>query len=93
MAAFSVICLEAVPMAVRGSLSCWMIEPAEGIFIGSLPASVRDKVWEMICQGSDVGRASLVYPMDTEQGFSVRTYGDSRRHIRDFDGMILIDFI
>lgn len=93
MAAFSVICLEAVPAAVRGSLSRWMIEPAEGTFVGSLPASVREEVWEMISRASDVGRASLIYPTNSEQGFSVRAHGDSRRNIRDFDEMLLVDFV
>lgn len=92
MAAFSVICLEAVPPAVRGTLSRWMIEPAEGTFAGSLPASVRDEVWEMICRASGVGRASLLYPTNSEQGFGVRAHGDSRRRVRDFDDMILIEF-
>jgi CRISPR-associated protein Cas2 len=93
MAAFSVICLEAVPSAVRGSLSRWMIEPAEGIFVGELPASVRDEVWQMISQASDVGRASLIYPTNSEQGFSVLAHGESRRNMRDFDGMFLVDYV
>ena len=93
MAAFSVVTLEAVPAAVRGSLSCWMIEPSEGTFVGALPASVRDGVWEMICRASGVGRASLIYPMNSEQGFGIRAHGDSRRSVRDFDGVFLIDFI
>lgn len=93
MAAFTVICLEAVPAAVRGSLSRWMIEPAEGTFIGSLPASIRDEVWEMISKASNTGRACLIYPTNNEQGFSIRTHGDSRRKIRDFDDILLIDFV
>ena len=93
MAAFSVISVEAVPPSVRGFLSRWMIEPAEGTFVGSLPASVRDEVWKMITQASDIGRASLIYPTNSEQGFGVRSHGDSRRTTRDFDDMMLVDFI
>jgi CRISPR-associated protein Cas2 len=70
-----------------------MIEPAEGIFVGELPASVRDEVWQMISQASDVGRASLIYPTNSEQGFSVLAHGESRRNMRDFDGMFLVDYV
>jgi len=92
MGAFSVITLEAVPTVVRGTLSRWMIEPSEGTFVGRLPASVRDDVWTLICSNTDSGRAGLIYPSDAEQGFSIKTFGESRRVLRDFDGVVLVQF-
>lgn len=90
---FTVIHLEAVPLAVRGTLSRWMLEPSEGTFVGPLPAGVRDEVWGMVRSGATTGRAMMAWPSNNEQGFLLESHGESRRYIRDFDGITLIDFI
>jgi CRISPR-associated protein Cas2 len=90
---FTVIHLEAVPLSVRGTLSRWMLEPSEGTFVGPLPSGVRDEVWGMICLGATEGRVMMAWPSNNEQGFLLRSHGESRRRIRDFDGITLIDFV
>ena len=92
MAAFTVVTIEAVPDAVRGTLTRWMIEPVTGVFVGPLPARVREAVWAMVSANVRSGRTCMVYPSDNEQGFVVRTAGDSRRTLVDYDGIQLIAF-
>ncbi len=92
MAAVTVIHIEAVPDALRGSVSRWMIEPVAGLFVGPLPARVRTEVWRMITRNRDTGRAVIVYPAENEQGYAIDTRGDARRTPIDLDGLTLIAF-
>jgi len=87
----TVFILENVPPNVRGELSRWMIEPAAGVFVGTLSAMVRDRLWEMVKKkaGED-GRAVLLYKTNTEQGFYAKTLGVLKRRIEDFEGLQLV---
>ena len=80
----------AVPDHVRGALSRWLIEVAPGLFIGTVSARVRDKLWETVSAVVGDGAAVLAYPDDNEQGFSLRTAGERRRVPTDFDGLTLV---
>ena len=86
----TVIVLERVYAAVRGELSRWLLEPKTGVFVGRVSALVRDKLWEMICEKTGKGGAVLIYHTDSEQGFGIRTFGDTSRTLRDYDGLYLI---
>ncbi len=84
-----VIMLEKVPSSVRGELTRWMLELRPGVFVGNISALVRDKLWEVICLKLRGGAALLLHNADTEQGFTIRSSGDSSRIIQDFDGLLL----
>lgn len=92
MAAITVIHVQAVPEALRGTLSRWMLEPIAGTFVGPLPARVRDHVWKMVTRNHDTGSSVMIHPADNEQGFAMRTCGENRRSTIDFDGINLIAF-
>ena len=92
MASVTVISVEAVPSAVRGTLTRWMIEPITGVFVGPLPASVREEVWTMVTRTAGPGKCCLIHPADNEQGFIVHTHGEARRTVVDLDGLQLIAF-
>ena len=47
-----VLFMEHVPPSLRGKLSRWMIEPRAGVFVGSISAMVREKLWESVRQKS-----------------------------------------
>ena len=85
-----VLLLENVPVSLRGEITRWMIELKAGVFAGNISALVRDKLWEHICQKTKDGSATLLQSASNEQGFLIRTHGDSSRRIRDFDGLTLI---
>lgn len=85
-----VIVVEAVSPALRGQLKRLLIEPHPGVFVGNLSARVRDRVWHRITQRVGSGSAVMVHRARNEQGFAIRTAGDSRRKVEDFDGIQLV---
>ena len=85
-----VMVLERVPPSLRGELTRWMLELRAGVFVGTLTALVRDKLWELACRGMVEGAGILVYSADTEQGFAIRFWGIPDRLVEDFEGLTLI---
>lgn len=90
--------LERVTPSVRGELTRWLIQPRTGVFVGNVSALVRDKLWDKVVlslQTLKPGRrkrtsgAMMVYSTNSEQGFAIRTYGDTNNVIEDFDGLLL----
>ncbi|MCX6378709.1 MAG: type I-E CRISPR-associated endoribonuclease Cas2e [Armatimonadetes bacterium] len=86
-----VLILEKVPASLRGELSRWMIEPRTGVFVGRLSGVVRDKLWERACKGAlPSGAAIMLYSSQTEQGYTVRSFGEPKRVIMDMEGLQLV---
>ena len=85
-----VMLLEKVPKSVRGELTRWLIELRPGVFVGNISALVRDKLWDMLCNKLPGGNALLLHSATTEQGFAIRTHGESDRVVRDFEGLFLV---
>ena len=85
-----VFLMEKVSVALRGELTRWMLELKSGVFVGNISALVREKLWEMICQKLKCGAAMLLHSAANEQGYKIRTFGDTTRKIKDFDGLQLI---
>jgi len=86
-----VIILESVPVSLRGELTRWMLELRAGVFVGSLSAMVRDKLWEMVCSKfKNKGGGFLVQSANNEQGYVIRSAGATSKTIEDFDGLLLI---
>jgi len=86
----TVIILERVPVSLRGELTRWMLEPATGVFVGRVSALVRQKLWEYACSKLKGGGGMMLYASDSEQGYSIETYGKSNRSIVDFEGLLLV---
>ncbi len=76
---------------LRGELTRWLLEPRAGVFVGRVSARVRDKLWEKVCReiGSESG-CLMVYATNNEQGFTIRTSGQTTRLIEDFEGLLLV---
>ena len=92
MASMLVLSTTAVPDHVRGALTRWLLEPAPGLYVGTVSARVRDELWSAVSSSVGDGAAVLVHPAPTEQGFLIKTAGHRRRHIIDIDGLQLIRF-
>lgn len=84
------IVLERVPVGLRGELTRWLLELHAGVFVGRVSAMVREKLWELTCSRIKEGAGFLVYNSDTEQGFTIRTYGITNRRVKDFEGLLLV---
>jgi CRISPR-associated protein Cas2 len=85
-----VIVLEKVPPSLRGHLTRWMLEVSSGVFVGRLSALVRDLLWEKCQDKAAGGRGTLMYRTNTEQGFILKMFGDSKRSVMDYDGLQLV---
>ncbi len=84
-----VFILERAPASVRGEFSRWLIHPKTGVFVGHVSARVRDLLWERLQKSMKRGAALLIYTSDNEQGYSIRTFGNTKKIIQDYDGLVL----
>lgn len=87
-----VLVLERVPTSLRGELTKWLLEPRAGVFVGSVSAMVRDKLWEKTCAAMAGGAGMLIHSSDGEQGFRVRFWGATNRWVIDQEGLTLIQW-
>lgn len=85
-----VFLMEKVPTSLRGEITRWMLELRPGVFVGNISGMVREKLWEMICQKLKGGAAMLLHSAANEQGYKIRTFGNTMRKVKDFDGLQLI---
>jgi CRISPR-associated protein Cas2 len=85
-----VMILERVPVSLRGELTRWLLEPRAGVFVGTIPARVREKLWERTCADMAGGAGMMIYRTDNEQGFAVRFWGATNRSVVDYEGLTLI---
>jgi CRISPR-associated protein Cas2 len=67
-----------------------MIEPKSGIFLGRMTARLRDKLWAKAIAGSQGGVCLQAWNSPNEQGFVVRTFGDTSRKVIDLEGLDLV---
>ncbi len=85
-----VILLENVRTGLRGELSRWLFEVKAGVFVGKVSALVRDELWDFVATRLGKGSAVMLFPMNTEQGFDVRTLGNPSRQLVDIEGLWLV---
>jgi CRISPR-associated protein Cas2 len=85
-----VMAFEKVPASLRGELSRWLLEVQTNVFVGTVSALVREKLWELACSKVRDGHCTLINHSNNEQGFRIVTHGPSRRLTEDFEGLQLI---
>ena len=85
-----VMILEKVPASLRGDLSRWMLEPKAGIFLGRTTARIRDELWQKVMKHCKDGACLQAWSSQGEQGFQIRTYGDTSRQIIELEGLQLV---
>ena len=86
----TLIVLSRVTPALRGRLSRWMLEVHPGVFVGTVSARVREKLWAMVSAGRRLGSCTLAWRTVSEQVFSLRTAGEAPREPVDFVGLTLL---
>ncbi len=85
-----VLVIDRAPTSVRGELTRWLLEVRTGVFVGTVPASVREKLWDLVFTKVTDGAGLLIHTARTEQGFAVRSFGEPGRIPVDFDGLTLV---
>lgn len=85
-----VMVLHKVPVSLRGELTRWLLEPHPGVFVGHVNAMVRDRLWDKCCRSRRAGGVFQAWTTNTEQRLRMRSHGDTKREVLDFDGLQLI---
>lgn len=84
-----VITLTKVPRSLRGDLTKWFQEVQTGVYVGSVSARIRDRVWERVQQNIGGGQATMVYTAQNELGYQFKT-SRTDYDVVDFDGVPLM---
>ena len=85
-----VMILESVPTSLRGQLTRWLIEPHPGVFVGHVNAMVRNRLWDKCCSARRAGGVIQLWSTNTEQRYTMRMAGSTKRQVVDFDGLQLV---
>lgn len=65
MANMVVIKTTDVPDHVRGALTRWLIEPAPGLYVGTVSTRVREELWKTVAASVGPGMAVCIHPTTT----------------------------
>ncbi|MCC7119621.1 MAG: type I-E CRISPR-associated endoribonuclease Cas2 [Anaerolineales bacterium] len=84
------IALQNVPKKLRGELTRWLLEPTPGVFIGHVSARVRDFLWEKCKTECGNGGVVQAWNTNTEQRFTMRMDGNTKRSVVDMEGLKLV---
>ena len=84
------IIMESVPVGLRGELTRWMLELKSGVFLGTLSARVREKLWQKICSESRGGPCIIVWSAQCEQGYKMEFWGAPSRVPTFWEGLQLL---
>ena len=85
-----VMVLESVPTSLRGELTRWMVEPHPGVFVAHINAAVRDRLWAKCSKAKRTGGVLQIWSTNNEQRFQMRSIGETRREVVEFEGLKLI---
>lgn len=91
-----VIALENAPHRLRGRLTLWMLEIRAGIYVGTVSARHRERIWARVCReitNDNQGNAIMAWSAANEAGYKFETFGENRRIPIDSDGLQLISFL
>lgn len=84
-----VLVLTACPAGLRGHLTRWLLEVSPGVFVGHVPARVRDLLWERVLELAKDGRAILIHSTKGEQRLTFKVHRHDWQPT-DFDGVQLM---
>ena len=86
---FTVITLKKVPNSLRGDLTRWMQENANGVYVGNFNSRVREALWQRIIDTVGDGEATMSFAFRNEIGYSFQTI-NAARQVVDYDGIPLV---
>lgn len=67
-----------------------MLELRAGVFVGTLPARIRDDLWSHSVAACKTGSCLQLWSTPNEQGFACRIHGEPSYRPVDFEGLILM---
>ncbi|MET4224792.1 type I-E CRISPR-associated endoribonuclease Cas2e [Oerskovia enterophila] len=84
-----VVVLSVCPEKLRGELTRWLLEISAGVYVGHVPARVRDLLWLRITEDVSRGRAIMVHTARNEQRMTFRVHNHAWETI-DHEGLVLM---
>ena len=69
-----------------GDLTKWLFEINTGVYVGNLPARVREELWKRICDHLGSGYATMVYNTSNERVCN-SVHGTQNGILCSFDGI------
>ncbi len=81
---------ERLESGVSGWLSNFLLEVSPQTFVGVVSTRVRTEILQAIPRKLAGGAITVVYTARTEQGYVVKTYGETTYQVVDFDGLALM---
>lgn len=84
-----VVVLTSCPAKLRGHLTRWLLEISAGVYVGHVPARVRDHLWAQIVEYVKDGKALMVHSSDGEQRLAFKTHRHEWDPV-DLDGIMLM---
>lgn len=84
-----VLILTGAPATLRGAMTRWLLEVSAGVFVGNVSARVRQKIWLIVEEYIDTGRALLIWHARNEQRFSILSLGHDREPV-DIEGITVM---
>jgi CRISPR-associated protein Cas2 len=85
----TVIVLAVTPEKLRGELTRWLLEIAAGVYVGHIPARVRELLWARVVEDVGKGRALMVWSRRGEQRLDFRAHNHGWTP-EDYDGLTLM---
>lgn len=86
----TVIVTNNTPPAIRGMLKRWFIEPKPNVFVGTVNSRTRGKTIEYIRRNAPDLGLLIIASDNSSQGFSIKTYGKTKRSLVKMSGLFLI---
>lgn len=84
-----VVVLSVCPDKLRGELTRWLLEISAGVYVGHVPARVRDLLWLRITEDVSRGRALMVHTTRNEQRLTFRVHNHAWEPV-DHEGLVLM---
>ncbi|MFI2105681.1 type I-E CRISPR-associated endoribonuclease Cas2e [Isoptericola sp. NPDC019693] len=84
-----VVVLSVTPERLRGVLTRWLLEVSVGVYVGHLPARVREYLWLRIVEDVGRGRALMVWARQGEQRLDFRSHNHAWETV-EVEGITLI---
>lgn len=84
-----VVVLSVCPEKLRGELTRWLLEVSAGVYVGHVPARVRDMLWLRIIEDVARGRALMIHTARNEQGMTFRVHNHAWEAV-DHEGLVLM---
>lgn len=80
-----------LPMAVRGRMKLWFVEPRANVFVSGIKDNVAEKVVQWLYDHCPPESGLLIFRQHKNApGYAIYGRGDIRRHLVEISGLQLV---